>query len=74
VVIVKDQAQALEAAKSMTAKHQLDSIMLCPGFTHNDAAEIFESLNGKVGVFVARGDGPSSQISAQARQRAYGPK
>ena len=70
-VIVKDQAQALEVAQSMTVKHQLDSIMLCPGFTHGNVAQIFETLNGKVGVCVARGDGLSSQIAAQARQRAY---
>ena len=71
-VIVKNQVQALEAAQSMAEKHQLDSILLCPGFTHSDVAQIFEALDGKVGVCVARGDGPSNKISAHARQLAYG--
>ena len=71
-VVVKDQAQALEIAKTMTIEHSLDSILLCPGFTHVDVAEIFSTLDGQVGVCVARGDGLSNQISMQARQRAYG--
>jgi len=71
-VVVKDQKQALEIAKSMTRKHHLDSILLCPGFSHSDVAEIFDSLDRKVGVCVARGDGLSNQISKQARHRAYG--
>lgn len=70
-VVVKDQSQALEVAQAMTAEHQLDSILLCPGFTHRDVAQIFDALDGKVGVCVARGDPPSNQISLQARKRAY---
>ena len=70
-VVVRDQAQALEVAREMAAVHKIDSILLCPGFTHGDAAEIFEALDGRVGVAVARGDGPSNKISAQARTRAY---
>ena len=71
-VVVRNQAQALETAKSMTKEQGLDSILLCPGFTHSDVAEIFESLNRQVGVCVARGDGLSNQISIKARQLAYG--
>ncbi len=70
-VVVKDQAQALEVAMGMTAAHELDSILLCPGFTHCDVAEIFEILGGRVGVSVARGDGFSNHIAMEARQRAY---
>jgi len=71
-IVVKDQAQALEVAKAMTAEHDLDSILLCPGFTHSDVAEIFEMLEGRVGVSVARGDGLSNRIAMEARGRAYG--
>lgn len=71
-VVVKNQKQALEVAQATTAEHDLDSIMLCPGFTHRDVAQIFEALDGKVGVCVARCDPPSNQISLQARQHAYG--
>jgi len=73
-VIMKNQAQALEVAQAMAVKHQLDSILLCPGFTNLDVAQIFEVLGGKVGVCVARGDGPSNLIAAQARARNYGSK
>lgn len=71
-VVVKNQKQALEVAQATTTEHDLDTIMLCPGFTHRDVAQIFEALDGKVGVCVARCDPPSNQISLQARQRAYG--
>lgn len=71
-VVVQDQAEALAVAKSMDAENQIDSILLCPGFTHRDVAEIFAAFDGKVGVSVARGDGLSNKISTQARTRAYG--
>ncbi len=69
-VILRDQAEALEGARTWHEKHRIDSILLCPGFTHQDAAEIFQALSGQVGVAVARGDGPSSQISNNARLAA----
>ena len=71
-VVVKDQTQALDVAQTFTVEHQLDSILLCPGFTHQDVAQIFEALDGKVGVYIARGDPPSNKISLEARQCAYG--
>ena len=43
--------------------------MLCPGFKHSDVAEIFESLESKVSVNVARGDGPSGKIYMGARKK-----
>lgn len=70
-VVVQDQAQALEVARLINAENQLDSILLCPGFSHGDVAGIFHLFDGKVGVSVARGDGVSNQIAAQARKRAY---
>jgi len=73
-VVVRNQAEALKVAKSMVEEKQIDSILLCPGFTHSDVAEIFNVFNGRVGVSVARGDGLSGQIAAQARARAYGAK
>jgi hypothetical protein len=71
-VVVRDQGQALEVVKAMASEHALDSILLCPGFTHKDVAEIFESLGGAIGVSVARGDGLSNRIAMEARKRAYG--
>ena len=71
-VIVRNQDQALRVAKIMVAENQIDSILLCPGFTHLDVAEIFNAFGGKVGVSVARGDGLSGLIAAKARAQAYG--
>jgi len=72
-VVVRDQAEALETVREIVAEQHVDSILLCPGFTHADVAEIFNALGGQVGVAVARGDGPSNRISAQARKReGYG--
>jgi hypothetical protein len=68
-VVVRDQAEALDTARAFTAVENIDSILLCPGFTHADVAQISEALGGRVGVAVARGDGPSNRISARARQR-----
>ena len=70
-VVVRNQEEALEVARGMAAEEDLDSILLCPGFTHTDVAELFEALGGRVGVAVARGDGPSSRISRQAIEEAY---
>ena len=70
-VVVRNQEEALEVARGLAAEEDLDSILLCPGFTHTDVAELFEALDGQVGVAVARGDGPSSRISRQAIEDAY---
>ncbi len=73
-VVVTNQNEALRVAKNMVEKYRIDSILLCPGFTHLDVAEIFNAFEGKVGISVARGDGLSNQYAAQARARAYGVK
>lgn len=72
--VVQNQDEALRVAKRMVEENDIDSILLCPGFTHLDVSEIFNAFEGKVGVSVARGDGLSSQIAAKARARAYGDK
>ncbi len=68
--VVKNQEQALNVAKIMYEKEKIEAIILCPGFTHSDVAELFQALGGKVSVNVARGDGPSSGIAQQALKRA----
>jgi len=67
--IVKTQLEALKISKELYEKDGIDSIILCPGFSHKDVSEIFEMLNGEVSVNVSRGDGPSSVISKKARDR-----
>ncbi len=70
VVIVKGQDQALEVSKKYVKEKEIHSILLCPGFTHKDIAEIAEAAGRNVGVSVARGDGPSSRVAMEARKRA----
>lgn len=69
-VVVRDQPEAIETCESLVAQEGIDSVILCPGFTHRDVAEIVEATGGEVAVSVARGDGPSGRISAAARRRA----
>ena len=70
-VVVKTQDEAIKISKSIYEKEEIDAIILCPGFTHSDVAEIFKTLEGKVSVNVARGDGPSNEISQAVIQKEY---
>jgi hypothetical protein len=70
VVIVKNQAEALEVSTRLLREKKIESILLCPGFTHRDIAEIVSATENKVSVCVARGDGPSNSISQEALKRA----
>ena len=65
VVVVKDQEQAIEVCKKYVRAEGIQSILLCPGFKHKDIAELSEAVGENVGVFVARGDGPSHSISLE---------
>jgi len=70
VVIVKSQAEALEVCTRLFREKQVESILLCPGFTHRDIAEIVQATENRVAVCVARGDGPSNRISQEALKKA----
>ncbi len=69
-IIVKNLKEALEVCDELVKKEAIDSILLCPGFTHQDVAEIVSATPNQVGVVVARGDGPSAKIVQQAFKRA----
>jgi len=66
-VVVKNQGEAVEVTRRLVEEEGVQSILLCPGFTHQNVAEIQDTVKGKAGVFVARGDGPSSIITRKAR-------
>jgi len=66
VVVVKSQKEAVEVCRKLVREEGIHSILLCPGFTHRDVAEIAEAVGKNVGVFVARGDGPSHRITREA--------
>jgi hypothetical protein len=69
--VVKSQEEAITVAKKAYKDDKIDAILLCPGFTHNDVSELFNALEGKVSVSVARGDGPSSRISQAVIQKEF---
>ena len=69
VVLVKDQAQAVAVCKNLVAEEGVHSVLLCPGFTHRDIAEIAAAVGKDVGVTVARGDGPSSRATMEVMKR-----
>jgi len=69
--VVKSQAEAIKVCKDLYEKEKIDSVVLCPGFTHKDVAEIFEVLGNKVAVCASRGDGPSNLITAPVLQREF---
>jgi hypothetical protein len=69
VVLVKDQDQAIEVCKRLVKEEGIHSILLCPGFTHRDVAEIAEAVGENISVAVARGDGPSSRVSMEVIKR-----
>jgi len=69
VVVVKDQNQAVEVCKKLVKEEGINSILLCPGFTHKDVAQIAEAVGEKVGVVVARGDGPSSRVVMEVMKK-----
>jgi len=68
-VVVRNQVQAVDVCKQLVRDEGIHSVLLCPGFTHRDVAEIVEAVGPNVAVAVARGDGPSSRVSAKVRRR-----
>ncbi len=67
-VVVRNQGEAVDVTRRLVEEEGVQSILLCPGFTHRNVAEIQESVKGKAGVFVARGDGPRGKLE-QADKR-----
>ena len=70
VVLVRNQQEAVEVAREAVEEEGVQSILLCPGFTHSDVAEIAAAVGDEVGVAVARPDGPSMKASLKAMAEA----
>jgi hypothetical protein len=70
VRLVKGQNQALQVCRKLVKEEGIEAIMLCPGFTYKDIAEILEVVGPNVAITAARGDGPSNRISMEAMKRA----
>lgn len=69
-VVVRDHAQALEVTREMVEKEKVQSILLCPGHSHEDVAEIAKTAGENVAVTVARGDSRSMRVAMEAMQKA----
>ncbi|MCG2762370.1 MAG: DUF6506 family protein [Candidatus Atribacteria bacterium] len=72
VRLVKNQEQAVEVCKKLVKEEGIHSILLCPGFTHQNVAEISEAVGKNVGISVARGDGPSGKIAKEVIGKKIG--
>lgn len=70
-VVVKNQAQAVEECRKLVKEEGIHSILLCPGFSPKNVAEITEAVGEGVGVAVARGDSPGRRVPAKVRIAAY---
>ena len=69
VRLVKNQEQAVEVCKKLVREEGIHSVLLCPGFTHQNVAEISEAVGNNVGISVARGDGPSGKVVQEVMKR-----
>ncbi|MHC1597505.1 MAG: DUF6506 family protein [Methermicoccaceae archaeon] len=47
----------------------MHSVLLCPGFTNTDVADITDAVGEGVGVGVARTDGPSNAVVLEVMKR-----
>jgi hypothetical protein len=68
-VVVRNQKQAVRECKDLVQREEVHSVLLCPGFTHADIAEIVGTVGELVSVCVARGDGPSSRVVMEVMRR-----
>jgi hypothetical protein len=69
-VLVRNQKQAIEVSRQLVKEEGIHSIILCPGNTHQDVAQISEAVGKDVSVSVARGDSPSTYIARKAMEKA----
>jgi len=70
-IVVKDQVQAVYECKKIVKEEGIHSVLLCPGFSDKNVAEITEAVGENVGVAVARGDSPGRKVPADVRIGAY---
>ena len=70
-VVVRDQVQAVDECKSLVRNEGIHSVLLCPGFSDKNVAEIAQAVGENVGVAVARGGPPGRRVPAKVRIAAY---
>ncbi len=60
-----DFKEAARVCKDLVEKDGVQSIVLCPGFTHEAVAMIRKAVGEGVPINTARGDVPSTMMTAQ---------
>ncbi len=68
-VVARDHREALEVCRRFVRDRGVHSILLCPGHTHRDVADIAEAVGPNVSISVARGDGPGMRLAAAVMER-----
>ena len=69
-VVVKNPAEAADVCREFAGQKKVDTVLLCLGFTKLDVADVSKTVGAKVGVAVARSDGPSGKVAMAAMQKA----
>ncbi|MGB9906155.1 MAG: DUF6506 family protein [Candidatus Saccharicenans sp.] len=69
VQLVRTQQEALEVARKLVEEDGVQSIILCPGFTYKDVAEIQAVVEGKAAICMSHSDPPGSRITAAVMER-----
>jgi hypothetical protein len=69
VQLVRTQQETLEVARKLVLEEGVHSIILCPGFTYKDVAEIQSAVEGKAAICVSHSDPPGSRITAAVMER-----
>ena len=69
-VVVRDTEQAIAVCEELVANEGLQSVLLCPGNTHDDVAQVAAALGDDISVSVARGDARSMRVAVKAMEEA----
>ena len=69
-VLVQTTDQAVAVCRELVTEEGVQSVLLCPGNTHRDVAQIVEAVGDGVSVSVARGDSPSMRVAVNAMEQA----
>ena len=64
-VPMADFNQAARVCKELVEKKGVQSIILCPGFTHESVTLVRQAIGEGIPINIARGDVPSTMITAQ---------
>jgi len=66
---LKDPDSVPRVAKELVQEHGVQSLTLCPGYTHDVVAKVREAVGPEVAINVARGDVPSTMMLVQVLRK-----